>query len=228
MNSKLIRANVVALALLSGAPLARADEVARPVYKSSSIHGSYYSWAGFYLGVNAGVGVSDNTNATGFVDGGTVGYNFQTGRAVIGFEGDYDWSNIKASSTAGLCAASATGCQTSNNWIATVRGRMGYAFDRFLPYVTGGFAYGNVKTTADFGSDVGNRAGYTIGAGLEYSMVGNWTAKVEYLFVDLSDHHCSTTCGFPQTPIAATFRENFVRFGLNYRFSGPTIYGSRY
>ena len=228
MISKLIGASLLALALLASAHTARADEASRPVYKSPSTGAPYFTWTGFYLGANGGFGLSDKTNASGFVDGGTVGYNVQMGNFVIGFEGDYDWSSIRASSTAGLCAASATGCQTSNNWIATVRGRIGYAFDRYLPYFTGGLAYGNVKTTADFGTDAGNRTGYVIGAGLEYAITNHWTAKIEYIYANLSDRDCGGNCGAPPTPLASDFKQNLFRLGLNYKFNGMTpLYSSR-
>jgi outer membrane immunogenic protein len=229
MISKLLGASVIALSLLLSASMARADNASRPIYKSSSTWTPNFTWTGFYLGANVGFGLSDKTNASGFVDGGTVGYNYQMGSLVLGFEGDYDWSGIKASSTLWACAASATGCKTSNNWIATVRGRIGYAFDRYMPYLTAGIAYGNVKTTTDSGSDAANRPGYAIGAGLEYAITNHWTAKIEYLYVDLSDRHCSATCGSPPTPLVADFKENLFRVGLNYKFNGPTpSYSSRH
>jgi outer membrane immunogenic protein len=185
-----------------------------------------YSWTGFYLGANAGFGTINSSNAGGVVWGGTIGYNQQIGKFVVGFEGDYDWSNIRATSVVGPCGASSTGCQMTNNWITTVRGRIGYAFDRYLPYFTGGLAYGNVKMAADFGSDVGNRSGYAIGGGLEYAIGSHWTAKAEYLFVNLSDHNCNTFCGSPPVPLAGDFKQNFIRMGLNYKFDGPTFYNS--
>ena len=82
-------------------------------------------------------------------------------------------------------------CGTRNNWLATFRGRIGYAFDRWLPYITGGGAYGNVKATVSvpaFGlaaSSSNNQLGWTVGAGLEYAFLSNWSAKIEYLYVDL-------------------------------------------
>ena len=73
--------------------------------------------------------------------GGTAGYNLQFGSAVFGLEGDFDWSDIKGSTTANC----ATNCETTNTWFGTARGRIGYAFDRFLPYFTAGAAFGDVK-----------------------------------------------------------------------------------
>ena len=114
-----------------------------------------YNWTGFYVGINAGGGwgrsdfsvpfASDSFNTSGGLVGGTLGYNWQMGRAIFGLEGDVDWSNIRGSSICG----GITSCETRNDWLGTVRGRLGYAFDRFMPYVTGGLAVGNIKTSID-------------------------------------------------------------------------------
>jgi outer membrane immunogenic protein len=118
-----------------------------------------------------------------------------------------DWSNIRGS---GLCGI--TSCETRNDWLGTVRGRLGYAFDRFLPYVTGGLAVGGVKTSvAGFGDSSDTKAGWTVGGGIEAAIAGPWTAKVEYLYVDLGSS--DTVLGS-----SADFRTNIVRAGLNYRF----------
>ena len=61
--------------------------------------------------------------------------------------------------------------------------------------------------------------GWTVGGGLEYAFLGNWTAKIEYLYVDLGKFDCGVACG--ATPDNVTFKENVIRAGLNYRFSGP-------
>ena len=86
------------------------------------------------------------------------------------------------------CAVVLT-CETENTWLATFRGRLGYAFDRWLPYITAGGAYGNVKATTDPGPGLASASssqfGWTGGVGLEYAFLGNWTAKIEYLYVDL-------------------------------------------
>jgi len=155
---------------------------------------SYYNWTGFYAGVNAGYGWGSSTwsapavsmKPKGFLAGGTVGYNWQSGAIVYGIEGDFDWSDVKASAA---CAGVLT-CETSSPWLATFRGRVGYAFDRWLPYITGGGAYGRVKATlsaagVDLASAASSQLGWTIGGGLEYAFMGNWSAKLEYLYVDL-------------------------------------------
>jgi outer membrane immunogenic protein len=100
---------------------------------------------------------------------------------------------------------------------------VGYAFDRWLPYVTAGGAYGNVKATVSVPvaglSDSVSRSkfGWTAGVGLEYAFLGNWTAKLEYLYVDLGSFDTGPS------PIVnnVSFNENVIRAGLNYKFSGP-------
>jgi outer membrane immunogenic protein len=109
-----------------------------------------------------------------------------------------------------------------------VRGRAGYAFDRILVYGTGGAASGDVK--ANFSNDAVSTTtgiGWTAGAGVEVALAANWTAKGEYLFVDLPDGSCTADCaiqnpnGPPLIPnIAVKFNESLVRAGLNYKFGG--------
>src|ERR1700733_4224046 len=102
------------------------------------------NWSGFYLGVKGGGGWGDSDSSNGFrgLVGGTVGYNYQVSQAVFGLEGDIDWSDLGHN---GNC--SAFSCEPRNNWLSTVRGRVGYAFDRFMPYITGGVAFGDIKTS---------------------------------------------------------------------------------
>ena len=76
--------------------------------------------------------------------GGTAGYNYQLDQAVIGIEGDVDWSSINGT-TNNSCPL---GCKTSNSWLATLRGRLGYAGGRFMPFVTGGAAFGDIRASS--------------------------------------------------------------------------------
>lgn len=99
-----------------------------------------------------------------------------------------------------------------------MRARVGYAFDRFLPYITGGFAYGNIRTGFYFprlGASYGKddfQVGYTIGAGLEYAIIDNFTAKVEYLYVDLD------RASIPTLGVKVGADLSVVRAGVNYKF----------
>ncbi len=185
----------------------------------------YYNWTGAYVGINGGGGWGQSTwdNVFGTADaklsgglvGGTLGYNYQMNHAVFGIEGDIDWSNIRGSTSNGICAG--TNCETRNSWLSTVRGRLGYAADRFMPYVTGGAAFGDIKATpAGFGTQTTTKVGWTAGAGVEAALAGPWTAKVEYLYVDLGKASCDVVvCGVPTN---VDFRSHVVRVGVNYRF----------
>ena len=180
-----------------------------------------YNWTGFYLGLNAGGawgrsswdGFAVNTDPSGFMIGVTAGYNWQgASPMVFGLEGDFDWSTVK-----GSVACAGTTCETKNTWFGTVRGRVGYAFDRIMPYVTGGLAFGNIeaKPVALAGASSGN-AGWTIGAGVEGAIADRWTAKVEYLYASIGDTNCNVAnCGVASN---VDLRLNILRGGVNYRF----------
>jgi outer membrane immunogenic protein len=202
-------------------PAMAADLPVRPTVKAPAYVPQAYNWSGFYLGVNGGYGFgtssftgTDNFNINGGLVGGTAGYNWQVGQAVFGLEGDGDWSGIKGSTTTG-CPA---GCETRNDWLATFRGRLGYAADRFLPYITGGLAVGDIKaTTPGFPGIDADRTGWTVGGGVEFAIAGPWTAKLEYLYVDLGSANCGISCG-TFTPDNVDLKTNIVRGGINYKF----------
>jgi outer membrane immunogenic protein len=182
-----------------------------------------YNWSGFYLGINGGGGwghsnwdtSSDRIGLSGGLAGGTAGYNWQIGSAVLGVEGDIDWANLKGTNASTLCPA---GCSTSDTWLSTVRGRAGYAFGGVLPYVTGGLAVGDIRAaTPGFAGASNTSAGWTAGAGIEFGLTGNWSAKAEYLYVDLGRFNCGTNCnGLPTDNVS--MHDNVVRAGVNYRF----------
>jgi outer membrane immunogenic protein len=211
------------IAALTGS--AAAADLARPApapYYKAPVYAPVYNWSGFYIGINGGGGwgTSNWTTPGGFdtsggMVGGTVGYNYQMNQVVLGVEGDIDWANISGSSRAGLVCA--PGCTTKDSWLSTVRGRIGYAADRFLPYVTGGLALGDIKATLPgvAGTDTTN-AGWTIGGGIEFAIAGHWTAKAEYLYVDLGNVSCGISCG--ATTQNVSFNANLFRGGINYRF----------
>lgn len=201
---------------------ARKGPVLAPV-----VYAPAFTWTGFYIGGNAGYawGNIDTTtfgvlptleDPEGFVGGGQIGYNYQVGQIVFGVEADFQGADLKATVRDGL------GNSASNeiNYFGTVRGRIGYAIDRFLPYVTGGFAYANVKsqfaTPLASVSNDNTQYGYTIGAGLEYAFTNNLTAKLEYLYVDLERESVRTPFGAANIKVGTDF--SVVRAGLNYKF----------
>ena len=218
------RAFLTLVGLVALTASAAAADMARPVpqpYYKAPMVAPAYSWTGFYIGVNGGGGFGrsswDSTgsfNTSGGLVGGTLGYNYQFGQAVVGLEGDIDWADLNGT-TNNFCPA---GCKTSDDWLGTVRGRLGYAADRFMPFVTGGVAFGDIKaSTPGFGGATNTQAGWTIGAGLEFAVAQNWTVKAEYLYVDLGKFNCGVSCGASVTD-NVSFTTNLVRAGVNYRF----------
>ena len=222
---KTIAAGCFAVAALIVAQSATAADLSvAPLYKAPPpAMAPAYNWSGFYLGINGGGGwghsnwdtSSDRIGLSGGLVGGTAGYNWQLGNAVLGIEGDIDWANLKGTSSSTLCPA---GCSTSDTWLSTVRGRAGYAFGGVLPYLTGGLALGDIRAaTPGFAGASNTSAGWTAGAGIEFGLTGNWSAKAEYLYVDLGRFNCGVSCnGLPTDNVS--MHDNVVRAGVNYRF----------
>jgi len=211
--------------------------------------GPVYNWGGIYAGINGGYGFgtsswndpanpsagsSTNFSTDGGLIGGTIGANFQANAWVFGVEGDFDWQGLTGSSSSAFCTSvlgaalvpAGLSCKTESNWLGTLRGRVGYAADRLLFFATAGGALGNVETAlSGLSSQSTTNFGWTAGAGVEVAFADNWTAKLEYLYVDLGTANCnqSASCGFDSAaPLAANdsvkFTENLVRVGVNYKF----------
>jgi outer membrane immunogenic protein len=219
---RFLAAGVGLMALALAVPASAADLPRAMPYKSPAYVPAAYNWTGFYLGLNAGGGFGDSrwnafgvsNSPSGAMIGGTAGYNWQGMGSpwVFGIEGDIDWTSIKDSATCGALA-----CQTKNTWLGTVRGRAGYSWDRFMPYITGGVAFGDIQAKrAPFAGVNDTNTGWTIGVGVEGVIAGNWTAKLEYLYVDLGDTTCSAAACGAATNVDLT--ANVVRAGVNYRF----------
>jgi outer membrane immunogenic protein len=166
-----------------------------------------YSWAGPYLGGNLGWdwGTVDNnpTRPSGFVGGAQAGYNWQTGPWVFGAEGD-----LQATGASDTFAP----WKFSNPWFGTVRGRAGYAFSNILFYGTAGLAFGELQGQTFGLSESHTNAGWTVGLGAEFGFARNWSAKVEYLYVDLNDSN------FVVTGAQNGYRFGLLRAGVNYHF----------
>lgn len=183
-----------------------------------------FSWSGFYVGLNAAYGwgtsdwtgsvISGSSSPAGGLFGATLGLNGQSGNFVFGLEGDVDGNWMRDSNSTGFCSAMGCGIQTS--WFATVRGRIGYAFDRALVYATVGGAFGDLQMSAAGLTVTSDRSGWTAGLGLEYAFLGPWSGKIEYLYSDLGTATCGTAvCGADTT---VSFKTNMIRLGINYRF----------
>lgn len=190
-----------------GADLARAP--AAPV-KAPLVSAPVFSWTGFYIGGNVGYAWGSGTDAIDGVDpkgwlaGGQIGYNYQfQNNVLVGLEADIQGGDVNGGTF---------GFDSKLDYLGTVRARLGYAFDRVLPYVTGGLAYGR-NTITDFGIDSSNtHVGWTAGAGIEYALTNNWTARAEYLYTDLG----SKT--YDNIGTDAGFTSSTARLGINYKF----------
>jgi outer membrane immunogenic protein len=215
------------LMALSMASPSLAADLSRPVYKAP-MYVAPFSWTGFYVGINGGYGfgksswtnvggTSGDFDVKGPLVGGTLGYNLQTGAFVFGLEADADASWIKGSTTSAPVGCGGAGCETRNRYLATGRGRIGYAWDRFLPYITGGAAFGDIKATNPAGGSVTkSKLGYVLGAGVEYAFLGPWSAKIEYNYVDLGKVTCGVGTCIADTDVK--FKANIIKAGVNYRF----------
>ncbi|MET4388455.1 high affinity Mn2+ porin [Bradyrhizobium sp. F1.4.3] len=196
-----------------------------------------YDWTGFYVGGHFGYGNSGfgpGTNplpeqgvvlphsATGLTAGYQIGYNRQlANRVVLGIEAD---STFTSPTDGAALARSPAPFHTTIDYVGTVRGRIGYAFDRFMPYVTGGFAWGHTRINVNDGDGITEsfpvshyQAGWTAGMGLEYAISGNWTAKAEYEYVDLSRRTYDLS-GFGLGSVNVDPRIHLFKLGLNYQF----------
>lgn len=228
-------AGVSALALLGGAASA-ADLATKYPVKAVAPVVPVFSWTGFYIGGNIGWGWANNDlsvspafgfapinvnvgSANGFLGGFQAGYNFQfANNVVLGAEVDYVWTDIGGnnfllqSNTFGPALANA-----SLNNVGTIRARLGYAFDRVLPYITAGAAWGSTDFGNIYGVGTSNTNwGWTIGGGVEYAFTNNWTAKLEYQYIDLD----GTTYGIPSTggSIQGDTNASLLKLGVNYKF----------
>jgi outer membrane immunogenic protein len=206
-----------------------ADMPARaPVYKAPAAVAPYYNWTGFYLGAHGGYawGSSSDFDFKGGFAGGQLGYNYQPAGSpwVFGIEVDSAWADITGSEsvTVGLV----TGTVSSKiDYIGSLRGRIGYSWDRALLYGTGGLAWAHNDVTIGVAfpgfaagiSDDQTHVGWTIGAGLEYAFAPSWSAKVEYLFADYgTETYFSGIAG----GLPVDGQTHSVKFGVNYRFGG--------
>lgn len=221
MFRKFLLATVASIALANVA--SAADMPARMATKAVP-YVALYNWTGFYVGANIGYGwgrVSDDAGATsnmnGVIGGGQIGYNWQMNNLVLGLETDFQGSGQKNSGT-GFIGATPVTVTDRIRYFGTVRGRLGYAFDRTLLYVTGGYAYTNVSvdltTPSGTASSNTTKSGATVGAGLEYAFAGPWSAKAEYLYVDTGTQ-AVTLLGVTEN---VRIKNHIARVGVNYRF----------
>jgi outer membrane immunogenic protein len=245
MTKNIILGAVTAL-LLGPTAVSAAD---LPV-KAPPVPIAIYDWTGFYIGVSGGGSLGTSTHidaATGLGDtlgynvkgglvGGTLGYNWQVSNFVFGFEGDASWVGEYGShpddglanlnNPAGPFSVTSF---TKETWVATARGRLGYAVNNLLFYGTGGYAAAGVEagvkdanTGALLASATSTRSGWTAGGGFEWGFAPSWSAKFEWLYMKFESAAFNTLqAEGPRSSVPLD--DNVVRAGINYRFGGPVV-----
>jgi outer membrane immunogenic protein len=207
-----------------------------------------FTWTGFELGAQIGGGAartsitippfSDSFWTSGVFGGIHVGFNYQLmGPIVVGVQGEYNFAGISGSTS----AVPLNYLSASVREFGSADARIGVAFDHFLVYAIGGFAYGDIPNTINFsgfpsiaGFPVNrnfdaNRYGFDVGGGLEYNFYGNWTARAEYRYYDFgtlgfADAGFGTPSGITIAIPNHTSREIMQtgRLGLTYKFAWPS------
>src|SRR5262249_25068168 len=173
---------------------------------------------GFYLGINGGGwgrsqwDAVDTFDLSGGLIGGTIGYNWQFAGAVIGAEGDIDWSGSKGRR---LCCAHPV-ARPATSGLPLRAG--GWVMLSTASCLTGGLAFGDINATRPgFPGGSINNAGWTVGAGLEVGLVSNVSLKAEYLYVDLGAFNCGLNCALAPGG-NVSFTTSIFRAGANVRF----------
>jgi outer membrane immunogenic protein len=239
-------------------PSAAADLGARPITKAPvAAPIAAYNWSGCYIGANAGgkwangdsvltigtlpvvdvLGTTTGNNDASFMGGGQIGCQWQSGAFVWGLEGDIDATDINrgvvatAFGPAGFIIPGDS-IDFRNRWQASIRGRIGYAWDRFMIYATGGVAFAEVKTTVGlapvpfaaptvFFTDSSTRTGGTIGGGFEYGITDSLSLGVEYRYSKFGDNDITGSPLLFAVPVLAStsFSTSEVTARLNWRFN---------
>jgi len=212
-----------ALALVATGQAKAADVV---VEEAPPIEVPVFTWTGFYVGIQggyawvnidvdapAGLGLD---NLDGGLFGGYLGYNWQTGPWVLGAEGDFNgvW-NDETFLVAGVPGATV---EFGTDWLASIRARAGYSFDRVLLFGTGGVAFTRADADVNLGGVVfaghENYTGWTIGGGAEYAFTDNLIGRAEYRYYDFSDKDLDGPGGLGSvSPDAQT-----LTVGIAYKF----------
>jgi outer membrane immunogenic protein len=264
---------IVAAAMLAagGSGAHAADIAARPLTKAPPIAvATLYDWSGFYVGGHGGGAWGDrrwdetstiflfgnsaplagNTDVTGALAGGQIGYNFQSGPWVFGVQGDMAWTDAKSD---GRCnttfpppgsPGAAYRCASQAEWLASATVRGGYSWDRSLFYVKGGGAwmeekynYGRAEPQAapffPMFTSSDTRSGWTVGAGFEYAFLSNWTGFIEYNYYDFgtareTEVAVGLLAGSPNQDLNIKSDLHVVKAGINYKFNWAQPLVARY
>ena len=213
---------VVGLLALIAAPAVAADLPRQMPYRAPAYVTSY-NWTGFYLGAHGGYGwgSSDGVDLRGGFAGGQIGYNWQRMGTpwVLGIEVDSAWADFGRSDTI-LTPFGVLSFASNANYVGSARGRVGYAFDRTMLYITGGLGWihNELSANATLGpftigvSDSKFHVGGVVGAGIEHAFNPNWSGKVEYLYAAYNSQNYFGSLG----GISADADTHTIKVGLNY------------
>ncbi len=241
-------ASVAAIALTGPALAADLGPPPPPVYVPPV---PIFTWTGVYVGGQIGYawgsqnadfgdsfGLFDSVsyNSSGVIGGAHVGYNLQLTQFVIGLEGDVDGSSLSKTVSGavfpqgGALGLVSTTLNTNANVQGSIRGRVGYAWDRVLIYATGGVAFAGINsdlwTSTLFGPSYdtasNTRVGWTVGGGLEYAVTNNWSIRAEYRYTNFGQYTAYpvnfAALGDTGAFINRHFTENRVQAGFSYKF----------
>ena len=213
------------LGLVALASAASAADLPRQTPYRAPAYVTGYNWTGLYIGLHGGYGWGSSSGDLdlrgGFV-GGQIGYNWQAMGSpwVFGVEFDSSWADLGRSDTF-LVPAGLISVTSDTNYMGSLRGRVGYAFDRTMVYATGGVGWINneIRINATVGPftaaarDSNMHVGGVIGAGVEHAFAPNWTGKVEYLFAAYGSETYFSTLGGLSTGADV----HTLKVGLNYQ-----------
>jgi outer membrane immunogenic protein len=205
-------------------------------------------WNGFYAGgslgygesrtkadfaLPAGAAFSTDTKLSGGLFGGQAGYNFHRGALLLGVEADAAFSTQKSQSLQ-TCAAPTCGVadlsfanEQKVTWIGTVRGRLGFTFDRWLVYGTGGVGAGGFKSQYSVSTTLSrvthvetyDKVAWVAGGGVEVALDPRWSVKAEYLYFALPDMRSTyALAGVGAITETDNMAQHIIRAGINYRF----------
>jgi outer membrane immunogenic protein len=248
------------VALAFAAPAGAADLPVAPAYYPPKVFPppAIYNWTGVYIGGNLGADfLADritqagsgtltgpaNSSPVGLIGGGEFGANYQFSTVVVGVEATISATNTSGSGRVPDTTVGSTNSFTSApRWLATATGRLGFAANDWLFYGKGGAALMHTDYTetllgpggGTFASSAlnDNRTGFVAGAGIEYALTENWSARAEYDFFDFGSKTYNFASADSPLVIPASIRSNLneLTVGVNYRFTfgGGAPLGARY
>lgn len=232
-----LKAGLAALALLVSGPALAADLYSRKgALPPAPVLPEYYSWTGFYAGGQIGyswassrtrfvalngllAGTGFDHDSDGLVGGAHVGFNYQFGSIVLGVEGDIEGVDARSSFNDPLVSG-----RTSRDWQASVRGRIGFAFDRFMIYGSAGGAFTEFDyrltdpATGLSDSSGASRTGWTGGGGVSYAFTTNLIGGVEYRYTDYGRFSRFARTAFPGLGTQQETSLHTVRTSISYKF----------